>query len=295
MQYRVCLMQRLNESGIGSDGAINRAWILLDSCSTFSCICNPSLITNVRPCMETELMTVYTNGGQVDYDHVGTFSLLSFEVYFDEHSMANILSLKDDKTVENSMNVHVSDHHVLKFKQCGDGLHFLDTSTLGNSVFSSNSAVNGYSYLQTVTSNKQYFTCREVQGANAARNLQQLLWWPSDKTYHKAVVSPYLSNCAITPDDITRAKTIHGPALPPLKGKMVDTRPKLNKSIPCMDIPAPTRARDLSLQMDVCYVNGSFFHTITDDICYRTTHACKSRSKGQILMCLRKVQTTIRF
>ena len=146
--------------------------------------------------------------------------------------MANILSLKDvsskfrvtmDTTVEHSMNVHLSDNHVLKFKQCGDGLHFLDTSTLGNSVFSSNSTVNGYSYLQTVTSNKQYFTCRKVQGANAAHNLQQLLWWPSEKTYQTAVVSPYLQNCTITPDDITRAKTIHGPALPPIKGKMVDS------------------------------------------------------------------------
>ena len=170
-------------------------------------------------------------------------------------------------------------HHILKFKQCRDGLHFLDTSVLGSSVFSSNSAVNGYYYLQTVTSNKRYFSCREVQGVNAARNLQQLLGWPSEKTYHKAVVSPYLHNCTITLDDITRAKMIHGPAIPPLKGKMVDTRPKFYEPIPCMDIPAPIieEHRDLSLQMDLCYVNGSpFFHTILDHICYRTTHACKS-------------------
>ena len=44
--------------------------------------------------------------------------------------------------------------------------------------------------------------------------------------------------------------------------------------------------------MDFCYMNGSpFFHTISDDICYRTTHACKSRSKAQILLSLKKVQT----
>ena len=108
-----------------------------------------------------------------------------------------------DTTVENSMNVHVSDHHILKFKQCGDGLHFLDTSTLGNSVFPSNSAVNGYSYLQTVTSHKRYFTCREVQGANAACNLQQLLWWPSEKTFHKAVVSPYRTFSTATSHQMT--------------------------------------------------------------------------------------------
>ena len=137
-----------------------------------------------------------------------------------------------DTTVENSMNVHVSDHYILKFKKCRDGLHFLNTSTLGNSVFSSNSAVNGYSDLQTVTSNKCYFTRCEVQGATAARNLQQLLWWPSEKSFHKDVVSSYLHNCTITPDDVTRAKTIHNPALLPFKGKMVDTRPKLYEPIP---------------------------------------------------------------
>ena len=95
MQYGICLMQRLDNNGIGSNSTINKAWILLDSCSTFSCVCNPSLVTNIRPCDENELMTVYTNGGQVDYNHVSTLVLLPFDVYFDEQSMANILSLKD--------------------------------------------------------------------------------------------------------------------------------------------------------------------------------------------------------
>ena len=165
-------MQRMDDYNLDNSGAISKTWTLLDSCSTFSCICNPSFVTDIPPCNDTELMTVYTNGSQVQYDCVGMFSLLLFQVYFDEKSMANILSLKDvsscfrvtmDTTVEHSMNIHVSDHQVLKFKQCGEGLHFLDTSTLGSSVFSSNSSVNGYSYLQTVTSNKQYFTCPEVQ------------------------------------------------------------------------------------------------------------------------------------
>ena len=95
LQYGICLMQRLDNNGIGSDGTINKAWILLESCSTLSYVCNPSLVTNVRPCDENELMTVYTNRGQVNYNHVGTLALLPFDVYFDEQSMANILLLKD--------------------------------------------------------------------------------------------------------------------------------------------------------------------------------------------------------
>ena len=75
---------------------------------------------------------------------------------------------------------------------------------------------------------------------------------------------------------------------------MVDTRPILYKPIPRVDIPAPIidEHTDLSLQIDFCYINGSpFFHTISDDICYCTTHACKSRSKAQIFLYLRKVQS----
>ena len=107
-------MQHIDNDGIASDGAINKAWILLDSCSTLNWFYNPSLILNVRPCTEEELMTVYTDSGQVDYNHVGTLSLLPFDIYFDKHSMANILSLKNvsskfqvtmDTTDENSMNV----------------------------------------------------------------------------------------------------------------------------------------------------------------------------------------------
>ena len=192
------------------------------------------------------------------------------------------------------MNIHISDHHVLKFKQCGNGLHFLDMPNLGNSVFSSYSSVNGYSYLQTVTSNKEYFTCREVQGANAARNLHQLLWWPSECTFIKAVTVPYLPNCPVTPDNVTRAKTIYGPTLSPLKGKMVDTNPGIYEPVPRVKVPAPVlkEHRDLALQMDFCYSNGSpFFHMIYDYICYCTTHTCKSRCKQQILRCLNKVQS----
>ena len=50
MQYGICLMQSFNHNDTVSNGAINKAWILLDSCSTLNCVCNPSLVTNVRPC-----------------------------------------------------------------------------------------------------------------------------------------------------------------------------------------------------------------------------------------------------
>ena len=103
-------MQRIDYGDGFNDGTINRAWILLDSCSTLSCVCNPTLITNVRLCDDDELMTVYTNGGQIEYNQVGTLAILPFNVYFHERLMANILSLKDvskkfrvtmDTTVEN--------------------------------------------------------------------------------------------------------------------------------------------------------------------------------------------------
>ena len=65
MQYGVCLMQRMDDYNLDDSGATSKTWILLDSCSTLSCICNPSIVTDIRPCNKLELMTIYTNCGQV--------------------------------------------------------------------------------------------------------------------------------------------------------------------------------------------------------------------------------------
>ena len=70
---------------------IPRNWILLDSGSTISSVCNKDLISNVKPV--TIPLTVYTNGVIQTYSFTGTLNVFLLEVYYDGSSIANIGNL----------------------------------------------------------------------------------------------------------------------------------------------------------------------------------------------------------
>ena len=116
-------------------GNINKNWLLLDSASTISSVCNLDMITDIR---ETdEPARVVTNGGSQYYDEVGTLDLVPMDVYVNVKSLANILSLHEvtekyrvtfDSTKSNCMWVHVGNGNVLGFQSCGKGLYYHDTS-----------------------------------------------------------------------------------------------------------------------------------------------------------------------
>ncbi len=165
-------------------GRIGRSkLVILDSCSTMSCVCDKSLVKNMSTCKNTEVTRVYTNGGHIRYNRKANLQTLPFEVFFNEFSMANIFSLKDvaskfkiamDTSIDRAMTVHVNEHTLLRFQECSDGLYYHDTSTIA--LEDNNIPIISYCNLQTVNLNKQYFTHREVKGADRARSLQQLLW-----------------------------------------------------------------------------------------------------------------------
>ena len=203
MQLGRCFAQCNDNVVKRMGGAINPHWILLDSCSTLSCVCSPLLVSNIRECSPGNNMQVYTNGGIINYHKEADLKLLPFTVYYKKQSMANVLFVKDvadhfritmDMFQECCMLVHLYNGSTLKFHKCGDGLYYLDTSC----VISTNSSVSAYCFLQTVNSNKTFFTWHEIEGANNARLLQQHLWWPTDKTFKQIITTNQLQNCLCT-------------------------------------------------------------------------------------------------
>ena len=89
--------------------------------------------------------------------------------------MANMLSLLQvsqsfrvtmDMVVDPAILVHVGNDDVIKFNKCRSGLYYYDTSN------SYNSTLMGYSFLAMVKSNKEYFSRREIEGADKAHILQ---------------------------------------------------------------------------------------------------------------------------
>ena len=86
-------------------------------------------------------------------------------------------------SVEAAMCVHRKDGTMMKFKEFDSGLYYYDADM---SKFS-NSSVTNYShrstFLQTVNKNKEKFTNRKIQGANAARKLYRNIGRPSEADF----------------------------------------------------------------------------------------------------------------
>lgn len=119
-------------------GGINDDWLLLDSCSTVSCMKNEFFVSKVTQRSLDDSLRVHTNGGHQDYRMTGTLKILPLEVYVNPTSMANIVSLKDvyekyrvtmDTEADPSMLVHHEDGKAYRFKSCGKGLFHMSLTT----------------------------------------------------------------------------------------------------------------------------------------------------------------------
>ena len=76
------------------DRVINPNRILLDTCSTDNVFCNEMLVSDLRRCKEGDGLEIITNGGFSTNDHVGDSTLIPLSVYFNNKSLANVLSFK---------------------------------------------------------------------------------------------------------------------------------------------------------------------------------------------------------
>ena len=77
-----------------SCGAVINNWILLDSCSTFICSKNDSIISKVTVIPLEEHLCVYSNGCHTYYTMRGILDILPMDIYVNDNSMATIFYLK---------------------------------------------------------------------------------------------------------------------------------------------------------------------------------------------------------
>ena len=185
-----------------------------------------------------------------------------------------------DTGEEHAMIVHFVPDKQMKFKLCREGLYYFDTSTINK-----NNNLNAYSFLSTVTSNKEYFHRTEIEGADNARELQQSIGWPSTQKLKKIVRRNQLRNCPVTVGDIDRADAIYGPAVPLLKGNTVRKRPEHVHEIERIPLPLPIadNYKNATLLMDYFFVNGRpFFLTRSKKIDFYTVQACTGRGKVEL-------------
>lgn len=271
------------------------SWVLLDSQSTISIFKNRAMLNNIRPADSP--IRLFTNGGVQDAVLIGDIPNLG-AVYFNQHSMANILSLAQvrrvcrvtfDSSVDNTITVYRQNGSRMFFREHETGLYVHDTQDPNYS----SSSVAAYNFLNTVSENKKNFTARQVQGADKARDLYRKIGRPSQHFFELILRRNLIHNCPITVDDAKRALIIYGPDIATLKGKTV--RGDAAKHVPAMEyvsIPAPILHHHSSVVLcaDFFFVQGKpFLHTISRAICFRTVAAVPDRTKKTIVDGIRSV------
>jgi hypothetical protein len=141
--------------------------------------------------------------------------------------------------------------------------------------------------LSTVATQKRMFSKREIQAADAARELYRKIGRPDEATYQTILRRGQILNCPITPDDARQALVIYGQDVAALKGKT--TRSTAAPRVPTFEavpIPAPILKfhRNITLCVDFLFVQGfPFYHTISRNIGFRTICAVTDRSRNTIL------------
>ena len=89
------------------------------------CAKNDSIISKVTVIPSEEHLRIYSNGGHMDYTMRGTLDILPMDIYANDNSMANIISLKEvedyflmamDTKEDHTMLVHYIKYKAYSFK-----------------------------------------------------------------------------------------------------------------------------------------------------------------------------------
>ena len=274
-----------------------RGSILLDSESSESIFNDLSLLSNIRA--GDPPLTLHTNGGdhlatkRGDYHGLGT----PLTVWADPTSLANILALRDVRKIARVTLDTAEELAFLVHLPAGEPMRFTEHDSTGLYVYSPDSndvriPVKAYSYLQTISGNREMFSRRELDAADAARALHRQLGRPSPSRFHEYLTNNLIRNCPITIADAKRAGFIYGADTAYLKGKTTQ-RPALPHVPTTVTAPLPdfieAHHRDVTLCVDFFFVQGmAFLHVISRKIGFRSCTVMANRSKATILRTIKK-------
>ena len=233
--------------------------IIVDSGSTFNCFRDSTLLSDIHPCAP---FTTFSNGGGMTYNSIGVIDILpELESYHNPECLVNIVSLDllqskyrtiFDSEIHNSFKVEVSETKTITFEGFGSGLYLSKLNTVAPYC--------PLSLLNTVHENKQFYNRREIVGAEAAREQQGQIGWPSDQEYYEIIRDNKLKNSKATLDDLRRAEHIYGgPAVNLLKGKTVYKPVNTNSPFTRVHLPPiilKTHPTD-SIDVDFLYCQGA--------------------------------------
>ena len=262
--------------------------LLLDTLSSHSLLRSTDQLSEFR---RSDLpLELQTQAGIFSAQETATFTGLpgcSFQVWHSPSAIADVLALCDvvkvcrvtmDSGIDRAMIVHCPNGTQVRFGQLDNGLYGL----LEDRVNDTSDSPSPYSFLQTVSGQKQLFTTRQIKAAEQARELSRKLGRPSNSTLEHCLAHGHILNCPVTVEDLRRAEIIFGPDIAFLKGHSTDS-PNGDVHVRTL-IPSPLPPHiaehhsNLTLCVDFFYVQRiPFIHCISRDIRYRHTFAVDNR------------------
>jgi hypothetical protein len=248
---------------------INSDLVLLDSQSTVNLFTNPEHVRNFCPAINP--INVHCNKGTLTTTKEADFG--NTPVYFDDHGIANVLSLyhlgKKFKVTYDSTDHGVvvkvnTKQGIVEFKPTTNGLHALNLKTNPEAAFL---LVNDADlhiprpdkhqvHVATVQDNFGNFSRKQIEGAQAAHRLMGMMATPSKHDFHALVCLNMIQDCPITTENIKHAHTLFGPDLATIRGKSVWRKPSrvvtdyVDISRTIVDVN-----KQVTLAVDVMFVN----------------------------------------
>jgi hypothetical protein len=267
-------------------GIVNPNWILLDSQASCNVMCNPELVSNIRTAPNGETMTIHCNAGSVVINTIATLAGIGL-VWFHPKGIANCLSLalvSDkyrvtlDTDASQAFILHKADGVTRRFERMTNNLYACD--------------VTERILVTTVKGQKESYSQLDARRAKAARKMQEILGYPSDKEYMKMVDHNLIKNCKITRRDIIIANDIYGVNPNIIKGKTVRQQPDQVREDIIPVIPSILRNYGkVTLAIDVYHINGiKFFRSISRHLMFRCTRPIRNARQSTLFECIKAIQ-----
>jgi hypothetical protein len=110
----------------------------------------------------------------------------------------------------------------MEFRMHESGLHYYDSRTESATTINYNGE---FTFVNTVSGNKEGFMQRQIKGAELTRTLYATLSYPSWKDYKWVIQSNQIKDCPVMVQDVDNALKIWGKNIAALKGKTTRSKP----------------------------------------------------------------------
>jgi hypothetical protein len=167
----------------------------------------------------------------------------------------------------------------MEFRMHESGLHYYDPCN------------EEFTFINTVSGNKEGFTKRQIKGAEVAQTLYATIIYPSWKDFKWVIQSNRIKDCPVTVQDVEAAFKIWGKNITALKGKTTWSKPN---PVAGDFVKVPPELfklhKEVFLTVDIFFVNKiPFFLMLSCKICFTAVNHLGNRTVPEIFKAFKEI------